>query len=367
MTDHHDALDRYLDDLANHRIPRDELDPGLVATIDQITEIGVSPVPDWTFVDHLEDTLMNAVSTAPALRALTPLRTITLSPEMPGRLTSPLARPSRWVPILISAALLLLTIGVAFGPLRPSNDGTGRGPAIPAAVVQASPSPEEAAGTVLLEFPLPAQALPPDGFGNLGLRYFTMAPNTTAAWEASPSTASPGIWANYVVSGSLTMAAEGEVAIFRGAGDETPEIVPAGTEIILAAGDSALHDTLESATWTSTGAESVEMVSIFLTHKYLLPFPTPTGWEQLRINNFYPAPVPAGDWVVRLEVIELEPDAEIPAPVAGVVQSAVTAPESDAHLARSADGGFALRGGTTTATAYLFTVEQTREGDTREP
>lgn len=292
----------------------------------------------------------------------------TLRPMPPRNLPPPthrdpasldLPRPlERRVPVLVSAALLLITLGTA-GYATLDRDGSG-GPGGPAIHAPGTPSPE-ADENVLLEFPLPADALPSDGFGDIGLRYFTMAPNSTASLETSPISASPGIWANYIVAGALTMTAEGEVTVIRTGG--APETVPAGTETTLAAGDSAIHDNMGSSSWTVTGTDTVEIVSLYIQDNAYIQYPNPTGWEQLRINFIYPVPIPAGDWTVRLEVMELEPDSVISAAAGGSLQSAFTAPNSDAHLARVLDSEFVLNGATTTTTAYVFTLELASEGE----
>ena len=63
MTEYHDALDRYLDDLADGKpVITAQLDLGLIEAIDQFAEVGRNPAPHPDFVDQLEERLMNAIS-----------------------------------------------------------------------------------------------------------------------------------------------------------------------------------------------------------------------------------------------------------------------------------------------------------------
>ena len=359
MTDHHDALNRYLDDLANGQtVYTSTIEPELVDTIHRMAEIGSTPLPDPTFIDQLEDTLMNALATAAAVPR--PGRPSPFALPTPGRPAVTVAIPTRWFAILASAALVLLTLGIA-GYATLDRDGSP-GPGAPAVVAPATPSPSSSADGVLLEFPLSADAVPDDGFGAAGIRFYTMAPGTVAAWNGEMSALNPGIWANYVLEGSMTMVADGTVELVRANG--TRESAVAGTEIVLAAGDAVIHRAEESAEWTSLGSAEVQIVSLVVLSDNAIIYPQPDFWHATGYDVDGPAPIPAGDWVVRLEELQLEPDRAIPAPESPSTQYGVTRADPLAYLAKGMGGQLTLRLAKAPTTVYVFTLEWLGESAT---
>jgi hypothetical protein len=370
MTDHHDALDRYLDDLANDRAPRDELEIELVATIDRISEIGETPVPDRTFVDHLEDTLMNAVATAPPLRRLTPIPDNHLALPLPIRPTVPFARPHHWAPILISAALLLLTIGIAFGPLRPGNDGTGRGPAIPAAVVQASPSPEAVSDETLVEVPVPADLLLPADPVVAGINLVTV-PVGTFQQPADEAATNPGIQALYILAGTARVVSDELMHLIATGGTGTMEEIKAGTTVVLEPGDTLVTRKAPSEMWTNEGPAEVELISLEVFRGPWWSSTFPLGWVVTEYDvddsfEQWPGDRPT---ILRLRHVTAPPESVISLPAGALGQFAVhESDETGSSIGRRTDGSVRfVGGGDKPMTAYIMTVELVDEAATPEP
>jgi hypothetical protein len=319
MTDHHDALDRYLDDFANGKtVTTSAIQPELADTIHRVAEIGSMPLPDTTFVDLLEDKLMNAVSTAPT-SLKPPLRVLDrggFAPRAAGRVDSaarfePNAR--RWVPLLLVAALVILALAVTFGPLSPGGDGNSgnhaAGPAVYAPA--ASPSPEALAGETVLAFTLPAEAIPIADTLAMGLEHLTIPPGMSGSWEQG---CCPGASVEYIISGSYTVTAEDAVQVVRGNGEV--EEVPAGTEVTLEGGDSLIARVETPLRGANNGTEPTELVSwnlIDSTDDATFSGRMQSEWREGNFQVQRLDPLPAVEAVIELHRFTVEDGDVIPA------------------------------------------------------
>ena len=316
MTNNPDALNRYLDDLASGNAVNDSgIEPETVATVRRLREIGASPRPDTSFVDQLEETLMNAVTTAPtALRSIArPLVPAKRAAPLPERLHPATFHDTgvkRWAPILISAALLLLTLAVAFGPLRPGGDGNGNHAAGPAVYAPASPSPDALHGETVLELTLPAEAIPSGEEIGSGLEHLTIPPGIGGTWE---ETCCPGTSVEYIISGSYTVTAEEAVQVVRA--DGAVEDVPAGTEVTLGAGDSLIARVETRLYGANTGTTPTELLSwslIDATDDSTYNGRMLSGWSEGNFDLHRPRPLPAVEAVIELHRFTVEDGDVIP-------------------------------------------------------
>lgn len=264
---------------------------------------------------------------------------------------------NRWFPAFVSAALLLLTLGIAAGVYWRMDRGGSR--SIGGSVIQApaTPSPAVADDSVLFEVPLPADVVPQNGFGTVGIRFFVMAPNSTATWTGEVSDLRPSIWATHVIAGSMTVTADAASEVVHS--DDSSESVPPGTAATLSPGDTALYRTGKALEWTSTGSTEVQFITLAVSSDYLLDLPLSNDWQETGYDIEYRAAMPPGAWLLRLEALDLESDGEIAAPASPSMQFGVAGPESDAYVASGPDGELTLRGADTTTRVYVFTIEQT--------
>ena len=144
MTDTRDALNRYLDDLAAGLAPDSRsLEPGLAESIQRLADLNAAASPKLQFTEQLEERLMHASTVSPPARrlprALVVTRLTALGGVLPRVPTDVLAKC--WLPALVSAALLLLTLGVAVTAFHPTWDNWRRSDE-PAAMIFATPIAE---------------------------------------------------------------------------------------------------------------------------------------------------------------------------------------------------------------------------------
>ena len=110
--------------------------------------------------------------------------------------------------------------------------------------------------------------------------------------------------------------------------------------------------------WKNTGSAEVHIVTLWIWD-YTIFSPAPAQWVQVTFQADNTAAMPAGDWVIRLEADEVEPDGVLPAPASPDLQFGLTSPDTTAYVARSPeDGELTLRSAQSTTTVYVMTVEQ---------
>jgi outer membrane protein assembly factor BamB len=122
MPDIHDALNRYLDDLAEARSPDlHSVEPGTRETIHRLSQLGAVLSANALFVDRLEERLLRTA--AHASGGDLPLPSGSLDHGFDGRVRSVrLDRRGKGLSLLIAAALLLFVIGVGYRTLERVRD-----------------------------------------------------------------------------------------------------------------------------------------------------------------------------------------------------------------------------------------------------
>jgi hypothetical protein len=221
-----------------------------------------------------------------------------------------------------TAALLLLTLVtsvVAFGRLR---SAPGERPASLPAVV-ATPSSEAALQTVFTTI-LPAALIPTAPGG----RTFDFWHAVLEPGERVPIAGqSPGPQITHVVSGELTIQADGPLQLFRGTNIASGAgTVPSGTAVVLHAGDTAVYPYETAAEYANLGSTPVQVVGgqlsvggvpgaaaslTFLDYREKYPLPAlPPGPVQATLvratlpsKGLVPAP-PAGSLVMEVGAVE---------------------------------------------------------------
>ena len=256
MMDSHDALNRYLDDRAAGDVARDRIAPDLVETIRRFTAIGHLPTPDPDFADRLEDRLMNAGFQSPAIDRLT----VPIVADLPSRvLAIDQARrvrgARRWLPMLVSAALVLATLGIAWREFGPGGDDPSSHTGGPAINAPASPTPDATPDDTVLELTLPADALPTGDGVSAGLGYFSIPPGKSSTWTAK---CCRGPMIEHVVAGQYTVTAGAAIDVIRA--DGTVEQIPPDSAVTLGPGDSLLSRNETEVQAVNNGTELVEIV-----------------------------------------------------------------------------------------------------------
>jgi len=290
----------------------------------------------WSDIDELGG-MMNAALTSP--RALFALRT-------------------RFAAYVV-AALLVLALGIGLLVRGPGLPRREHEKSIPAAQAPASPTALPSTDTTLLRVTLPAAALPKGEGISGGLAHFSIPPGTRSTWTPP---CCPGPLIEYVVSGSYSVKAEVALKVVRT--DGSIQDVAANEEITLGPGDALISRNETVVEGANTGAVPVELL----------------GWVIIEDSGFGGHSLPGwlsgdasvqGDLVilpesmsVELRRVTLEPNSELPPPVAGTSQYAVVLPSNSAGTPVTAAvseelSGGALIYGPEPVEVYVLTAEQT--------
>jgi hypothetical protein len=361
MTDSPDALNRYLDDLANGESPRSgQLDPGLVGTIHRFGELGRIPSPRPDFVDQLEESIMNATSEF----AMAPL------PQMPARridtpwvtpIGSPRSRPvaPRWLPILVSAALILALLGVAwreFGPGSPDRNPQLGAPAIQAPT---TPSPTGSADQTLVAITLPADVVPTGIKASTLLARDTIPANsvtTRASWECCP-----GSKLYLILDGSVSLESDGLIQVIHPDRGGAMDDVEPGTAADLGPGDAAVVRNEDSQTWT-TGAAEVDIITAVLVGGSVPGSEDPAEW----VGQSYQGAdgtldLPGGPYLLSVRRAVVDADAHFAMPEGGVNQLGIIG-NGQGFVGSGSDGTLNVTGTSGQTTVFIMTLATVSEG-----
>jgi len=363
-----DLLARYWDALTTDADPSSVgLDPSLAQVIRHVSASDDVPGPDPTFLSTLKETLMDTYANLPTQpvprtwsRAGVRPRRPAADTQSPGDPRSVPMTRFHWVHVLLSAALLLVTLGIAvetYWSHDRSGPSSSSGPAIQA---PGAPSPTTSDNGLLLEIPVPSDVPVPEAIGNAGMGYYTMAPATTTSWAGNDRGSYAGIWVDYVVTGTLSITSADAVDVIR-AGGGTSETMEAGTEITLAPGDTVIRRYDGGVEWVNLGSTEVGLVELSMwTGKILGPYFYPPEWHEVQLAGPLRSQLPDGAYLLRVAVMELEPNEVLPSPPAPGVQFGITTlPTLEGYLAESSNGKLTVRSASDTITAYTCTVEWT--------
>jgi hypothetical protein len=384
--DRHDpaipALGRYWDALLHGRpADRDNLDPALAETVQQLHARDDAPGADQAFAATLLTNLEERMNTTYGdLKAPTdPLR-LSMMPSPNGR--RPISLP--WLPLaprtssrsrgwpmthIATAALVLFTLTFAYLALGPARFGRqAEQPAgLPAALsTPASPSAGMIAEETLAEITLPEEAVPATIYS--GQNHYTIPPGSSGRWE--PSSFSPtcctGPRLNYVLEGTYTVRGDGPMQVLR-SGAAQWEDVPAGTEIMLEPGDALLSWMDDSFDAVNSGSAPVELLDGILFDGGMTtdPIPQKSGggpaWtfhdQDIMLTQ---QPVPSEPVILRLRQATLPKGGVLPRPPGAILQLAVSLDAGDVVLTENPHNPnpFELGNlGSGPATIYILSLE----------
>jgi len=254
---------------------------------------------------------------------------------------------------LATALLLLLTLGIGILATRPLLPGTGPTSLLPAAIpLMSTPEPGPALQT-LFATTLPTRLTPAAG----NLDFFVWRTTLDPGIRTSHQGQIKGFQLQHVISGELTLTADGPLQLFRGSSIASGMVSAAETMpravVLLHPGDTAVFAFDQTVEYANLASTPVELVAggLFAGHGAWLP----EGFTRIDHNELYPVPeLPTGPVDLTLVRAMLPPGAEVPAPPAGSLVFDVGAIE-DSSIAKRPDG--ALRNiGPEEAAIYVLTV-----------
>ena len=355
MTDNHDALDRYLDDLANGEVLiNSQLDPELVATVRRLGEIGQTPTPHPDFVDQLEERLMNVVSNV----AMVPSSPIRIARSETTRVT-PIrsARsgigPKRWLPILVSAAVILVTLGLAwrqFGPGEPDRNPQLGAPAIQA---PATPSPAAAGDQALVDIILPADVVPVGEEVNVLLARDTIPANSETTH--APMDCCPGTKTYSILVGKVSVTSDGPMQLIRAGTSGTHEVIAVGETADLSPGDALVVRNEHHQTWTS-GADPVDIITTAVASGFWMTSFDPIEWVGTgSASNSQTIPLPAGPYRLHVLRKNVSADETFPPTAETIIQLGLSS--DGTSVGQSSDQTLSVTGVRAPLTVFILRLE----------
>ena len=361
-----DELARYWDALVTGTDPSSiALDPSLAQVVQRFTEATDVPGPESTFLANLMEDLMY-VHALPDARPRRPSRTIA-RPRIRGQLSTP-ALPipgarSRWLPALISGALLVVSLGIAISQLGLGLDDNRRGPAAPAILAPASPPPEVMSDETLIEVPVPVDLLPPGEAVEAGMAMVSV-PVGTFQQPGDEAATNPGIQASYILEGTVSVVSDELMHVIEAGGTGTMEEVEAGTEVVLESGDTLVTRKSPGEEWTNGGPTEVQLIALEAFGGPPATSSFPFGWIALRFDYHslgeWPADQPT---LLRLRQVTAPPETVLPLPAEALAQYTVhESDETGSSIGRRSDGSIRfVGGGDKLMTVYVFTLERLGE------
>jgi hypothetical protein len=355
MTDSHDTLDRYLDDLANGETPiNNQLDPELVATIDRLSEIGQNPLPRPDFVDQLEERLMNAVSNV----AMVPSPPIRIGRPDTARVTPIHSARSgigvhRWLPILVSAAVILVVLGLAwrqFGSGEPDRNPQLGAPAIQA---PATPSPAAAGDQTLVDVILPADVVPVGEEVNVLLARDTIPANSETTH--APMDCCPGTKTYSILAGKVSVTSDGPMELIQAGTVGTQDVVAAGETANLSPGDTLVVRNEHYQTWTS-GGDPVDIITTAIASGFWMTSFDPIEWVgNGAASNSQTIPLPAGPYRLRVLGMNVTADETFPPTTETIIQLGMSS--DGTSVGQSSDQTLSVTGVRAPLTVFILRLE----------
>jgi hypothetical protein len=360
-------LERYWDGLASGQ-PVDpeaeQLDPTLAQTVRHAHALDDAPPIDTRFKRQLWEDLMHGAT------LIQPLRVRSSEVVLNGRVHTPERRntalppaPRRWgFAQLTTAALVVLVLGLIYVALGPGQRDNGQSATAPAEILPTvAATPGEPVEETLLSVAISAEELPRSDRIFAGLAHVTIPAGLISTWEGDNTNCCPGLRIDYVLAGDMTVQATGPMRVVPA--NREPRTVPAGTEVVLEAGDAVVLAYQITATFANPDASPVEVLDWIVTDdsgSYSVSG-VPPEWQVHHVDNRERVDMPPGSATVRLRRVELPGLAELPVPP-NSLQFAVTLPANDAGTPTSSSIGSGSDGevrnvGREAVTAYVLTLE----------
>jgi len=355
MTEYHDALDRYLDDLADGKpVITAQLDLGLIEAIDQFAEVGRNPAPHPDFVDQLEERFMNATSNA----AMVPSPPIRIGPAdrasaSPVDSARSVSGARRWLPIPVSAALILVMLGLAwrqFGPGEPDRNPQLGAPAIQA---PATPSPAAAGDQALVDIILPADVVPVGEEVNVLLARDTIPANSETTH--APMDCCPGTKTYSILAGKVSVTSDGPMQLIRAGTSGTQDVVAAGETADLSPGDTLVVRNEHHQTWTS-GADPVDIITTAVASGFWMTSFDPIEWVGTgSASNSQTIPLPAGPYRLHVLRKNVSADETFPPTAETIIQLGLSS--DGTSVGQSSDQTLSVTGVRAPLTVFILRLE----------
>jgi hypothetical protein len=358
-----ERLERAWDAVMRGDPPPYDLEPAVMETLRRMHAHDHVPAPDPVFVRQLREELLSGPAPPPmGGRAAAPGpdgRVLTL----PSRIPQP-AHPispgrGRWIIAQAATALLLIltlvAVYVAFGPGRPHPAD------VP--VVEATPPASPDVGVMIEPLGAGTADALPDAPAWLMTFHATFRPGGRFGVEPSEG---PDLAA--VTSGTLTYQADQPLVVTRAAAGDTPgarEVIPAGTDAVVGAGDAVLIPLGAKVSRRNDGADPAVEVMTMIEGTFLgtAGRSGSTGVADLPIVTFHISDahtLPPAPATIALSRITLAPGAHFSPPDAPWWMVG-TPQEAYPDIEQQPDGG-AVNTGSDPIELYLTTVEPSRGG-----
>lgn len=236
-----------------------------------------------------------------------------VSPLRPVPLPAP-ATPLwyRRVPMVLATTLLLLvTVALGIVTMGLGRQGPQRG-----IVTDDAP---------LAEVTLPAALLPKSDRASASLAYYTLEPAQESVWTAEYGACCPGLRADYVLTGELTVRPAGAAYVVRNGTSQDPELVPDGSDVVITPGDVLMTRYQDAASFQTANAEPVGLLDVALIDGYFPLITEPPGWTwHPDSDGAIGLLIPQQDLVLRLEALNLAAGESLPLPPGALTQMGVT-------------------------------------------
>jgi hypothetical protein len=343
----------------------DDLDPSLVETLHRFTGAGDHvPELDSRFVKHLWEDLMDTsvmqgsgnqnASPAPGARQ----RIIGVT-EWTPRIA--FGHP-RWLAALVSAALLLLTLGLAFSQIEWRPEGAqAPGGMVIQAPVSPSPDGEVISTETLFAITLLPDVMPVGELGTTLLGWETIPANMVTTREASACCR--GFLVHLIIDGSVTIEGDGPIQVYRHDQAGVREDHGAGESAALEPGDLVVVRFEDGQTWT-TGAADVEVVMGELASGDFPGQFAPHEWVDFDyIYDLNSVPLHGGPYTFTLTEVTVEsPSREmVELPTDGFNQLAIIK-DGKAIVGTGTDGVIRVGEMTEPVSIFVLTLSSTDEG-----
>ena len=342
-----DALDRYWDDLVRDQDqparPK-ALDPALAAAVRGFHVARDVDGPSPAFVARLREDLM-PTSAVPSRAFLGPVsgaangRVPWSRPPAPVPPPVAVRRPA-WLPRLLAAAVLVLSLGLGAWAVTSYERGPGRLGGIPAVVVESTALPDGLSDAeTLVEVVMPEGIIAAGDRTDLGLMLDTIAPGTVRKSGLDQAGCCPGWNVNVVLTGTATVRADDPMQFVPKSGSLEPVLITAGTDVVIGAGDTLVYR--QETAWEWTVAKSGPMTILWgvafggiFSPSVNMGFGHPEDSHMLQDVS-----IPTGGFPIRIWRATLEPGATL-RPEPGVSQLMVADPAADARIGEGSGNTF---------------------------
>lgn len=342
-----DALDRYWDGFATGRVDDPvDLDPTLVEAVRRLHAASDVDGPTHDFVTRLqEDLMLTDVAALPRPTSLDPLVVpngfVRSSRDMRADPSSLPDRRSGWLPPLLIAAMILLTVGLGYRVLTSGDGDTSRLGGVPAPLVDGrDPLPEGVTDAeVLVEVLVPEGVIAAGERTDLALMLDTIPPGTVRKSGLDQTGCCPGLNVNLVLTGTATVRADGPMQLVPSAGSLELVMITPGTDIVIGPGDTLVYR--QETAWEWTVSESGPMSLLWgVAYGGIFSPSVNMGFGHPEDNHLLSdVTLPASGYPIRLWRATLDPGASL-RPEPGVSQLMVTDPAADARIGEQSGNAF---------------------------